>query len=126
MTTRRSKVLLAAVVAALAGCGGEAQPPVGGPQIEQVQQAVTWSPTQALVDQHVDWHTKPCSVNGQPLSGQVGVGRRCTNQGEDFLIWHRAFLKRLRDDFEAKGLTADITPWYSIPPEVHANGNWTA
>jgi hypothetical protein len=90
------------------------------------QQAVTWSPGGSIVQQHVDWHSAGCSTNGQPLTGQVGVGRRCSRPGEDFLIWHRAFIDRLRDDFEAQGLTHDITPWYTVPNEIRSHSLWTS
>jgi hypothetical protein len=94
------------------------------------QDFVVWNPDLGggqLIQQHVDWHTKPCSVNGQPQSGQVGVGRRCTKRGEDFLLWHRTYVHRLRAEFQRQGRTEDITGWYALPSPMKSTANgWTA
>jgi len=114
-----------AITLALTGCGAvPATDEANQESVGQTQQFITWSPAQHLVDEHVSWHTAPCTVAGQPLSGQAGVGRRCSNTGEDFLIWHRAFLQRLRDEFEAQGRVDDITPWYTVPPEIRSAPGW--
>jgi hypothetical protein len=93
------------------------------------QEPIVWNPDAGgvqLVQQHIDWHTKPCSVNGQPLGGQVGIGRRCTNTGEDFLLWHRMYLNRLRAEFQRQGRSEDITPWYNLPAAMKSAGHgWT-
>jgi hypothetical protein len=119
------KVLWAGVL--LTACGADHDSLGSGGDEEQAtaRQAVVWNPTNTLITQHVAWHTAPCSVNGQPLGGQDGVGRRCSRPGEDFLVWHRAYIDRLRDDFEAQGLTHDITPWYSVPAELRSQQAWT-
>lgn len=127
---RAGRLLAVGLFVAVADCGNDEHAGLA-PELETVRQAVTWSPTSTLITQHVDWHTRPCSPNGQPLGGQVGVGRRCrradgSGQGEDFLVWHRAYVERLRDDFEAKGLTHDITPWRFVMPEIKAHRFWTA
>jgi hypothetical protein len=98
-------------------------------QIATSQEFVTWNPDLGggqLIQQHIDWHTQPCSTNGQPQSGQVGVGRRCTKQGEDFLLWHRTYVHRLRAEFQRQGRTEDITAWYSLPSAMKSTANgWT-
>lgn len=111
------------------GCGEGPEPAESTPgsAIETVEQFATWNPGATLDQQHVDWHTRPCSVTGQPLTGQVGVGRRCSRPGEDFLLWHRNYLERLRDEYERQRLTSNIAPWYRLPPEMKDSRNgWTA
>lgn len=128
MLRRTSAVV--AVAMAIFGCGSSDEFTAGddgpGEQVGTAQQAVTWNPGATLLAQHNDWHTRPCSTNGQPLSGQVGVGRRCSRPGEDFLIWHRSYIERLRDAYEAQGLTHNIDPWLAPPSEITSHPNWTA
>jgi hypothetical protein len=49
----------------------------------------------------------------------------CPHPGEEFFIFHRQFLSKLRKAYQAKGLTADISPWYAVPPEITADPDWT-
>jgi hypothetical protein len=78
---------------------------------------LVWSPGEALITEHINWHTEPCDTNG---------GRHCVKRGEDFLRFHTDYLNRLREAYDAQGLTASISPWYTLPPEMKdpANG-WT-
>jgi hypothetical protein len=123
-----STLLLATTSLLLVGaCGPPEEHARPDERIDATEQFLVWDPGTSLDQQHVDWHARPCTANGQPGTGQVGVGRRCTLRGEDFLIWHRNYIKRLRDEYERQGLTGDVTAWLSLPAAMKdpANG-WNA
>jgi len=111
---------MAALAISLHGCGttpGDFEPSPGT-ELGQTQQFLVWDPGTALVNEHVNWHTPPCGES---------THRSCSNQGEDFLVFHRNYLERLRDEYERQGLTTDITPWYSLPSEMKSSSNgWTS
>jgi hypothetical protein len=123
---RIGSLLLCVLGVLFTGCGDTGSDETSS-NIATSQERIVWNPDAGgaqLVQLHIDWHTLPCSVNGQ--QGQVGVGRRCTNTGEDFLLWHRAYLDRLRAEFQRQGRSEDITPWYNLPPGMKSAGHgWT-
>jgi hypothetical protein len=128
VTTHPIRSLLVCAFGLFVGACGSAdtETPTGGEPVSANQEFVVWNPDLGggqLVQQHIDWHSKPCSTNGQPLSGQVGVGRRCTKQGEDFLLWHRAYVHRLRAEFQRQGRTENIQTWYGLPSEMKSTAN---
>lgn len=112
-------VLVGAVLTILSACSGSESAPQQGENVANRQEFVVWSPGQALLDEHNLWH-RPRSCD------QPGV-RKCQKPGEDFLVFHRGFVHRLRAEFERQGLTHDITPWYELPAAMKnpANG-WNA
>src|SRR5262245_53354844 len=97
----------------IAGCGGRGTV-AGDEQTEQTNDFLFWSPSPALVTEHVNWHTAPTQAIPCGTQGR----RKCTNQGEDFFLFHRNFLRRLRDEYIAQGLPANIDTWVSLPPEM--------
>lgn len=111
--------VVAALIAGGASCGEvKSDGPAAGDGIEQVQGFVTWlSASDPLVTEHTGWHLNGCGNPG---------GRSCTNQGANFLQFHREFLRRLRAKFNSLGLSHDISPWYRVPPEMRTTANgWT-
>jgi hypothetical protein len=98
---------LIAVVTAMS-CGSPEQEAV-----EQTQHFLVWNPG-ALLTEHTQWHQGACGTAG---------ARKCPRSGEDFLVFHRNFLDRLRDEFTRQGLTADITPWVTIPAAMKNTAN---
>src|SRR3954470_6533072 len=103
----RTKILMALCLVGCASADGNnvgEEDPTGS-----TRQFLEWSPSQALVDEHVTFHEAACSTAGGP---------RCGHIGEDFLTFHRSFLSRLRDDYQRQGLTADVAPWYELPAEM--------
>lgn len=103
----------------LSGCGeGTAARVDEQERPGKTEQPVFWQPSAALVTEHVNWHSQACGVNG---------GRACSNQGVDFLVFHRNYLNRLRDNYLSQGLpAADIQTWYALPPEMKNSANgWT-
>jgi len=101
----------------LGGCGDDLSISTSDAQTK-TQSFLVWDPGTALVDEHTQWHLGGCGAAG---------ARTCPASGEEFLTFHRNFMDRLRDEFERQGLSADISPWIQLPPEMKnpANG-WTA
>src|SRR3954466_1995757 len=118
---------LAIVSLLLVSCGGpeDADRAAPGGEVEGIQQFVSWSPSEELVEEHRKWHDpdSPCDPNARNPDPMVvkGGARACSFPGEDFLMFHRNFLSRLRADYVKQGLTTDITPWYEIPAEIKAD-----
>jgi hypothetical protein len=114
------------------GCGVEKPdaPTVtaGSPEIESKAEFLTWNPEARglnlhLVDKHTCWHFNACEV----ACGDFGFGRKCSSpgRGEDFIAFHRQYLNDLRNEFEAQHLSADITPWRSLPSQMKdPNNGW--
>jgi len=103
----------------LGACGvAEDDTPTHSSAQTKTESFLVWDPGTALVNEHTQWHLGSCGAAGS---------RRCPASGEEFLTFHRNFLDRLRDEFERQGISADITPWIQLPPEMRnpANG-WTA
>jgi hypothetical protein len=113
---RRALALVFATIACI-GCGddGHGASAAEDPAVATSEEPLYWEPSSALVTEHVNWHTAPCGTGG---------GRACTKRGEDFLIFHRNFLSRLRDDYLRKLLpAANIEPWYALPAEMKSSNN---
>lgn len=110
-------------VALLLGCGAEAPRGLENAteaKVESREQFVVWlSDLDPLVVEHATWHNAPCASPG---------ARHCHPdvRGEDFLKFHRKYLRRLRNKFDELGRTEDIEPWYQLPPEMKLSMNgWT-
>ena len=110
-----------AFVAAMVGCVscGSADPSgTGDPKSDEntglQHQFVVWTPGTALVNEHTTWHLGQCDTPG---------ARRCNLMGEEFFSFHRNYISRLRDAFEASGTVADISPWTQLPPEMKNPSN---
>ena len=53
-----------------------------------------------------------------------GFLRRQVRDGRILVDGNKAVpSQRLRTEFEAQGLSADITPWYSVPAEIRATSS---
>jgi len=113
-------VLALAMVGAGLGCDNTQKVSLMG--VELKESFLVWSPTQALITKHVNWHDMyHCSDT--PGS----IYRKCTNPGKDFLDFHRKFLSDLRADYIAHGgNAADTTPWTRLPPEIKTSPLWTS
>ena len=69
---------------------------------------------QTLIDEHMAWHMNPIGTPG---------ARAATNQGLDFLRFHRAFLTKFFVWFNAQPAAFrnqyDVTPsWHAVPDEL--------
>lgn len=69
---------------------------------------------QRLIDEHMAWHMNPIGTPG---------ARAATNQGLDFLQFHRAFLQKFFTWFNAQPAAFrnqyDVTPsWHAVPDEL--------
>ena len=108
------------VLVALLGCGAELGPTEGAPEepVATSEQFAVWLPANDPLNvEHNKWHTATCGTAG---------ARSCTNRGEDFLAFHRNYLRRLRKKFDELGRTEDIEPWYKLPDPMHSPTNgWT-
>lgn len=120
LATGKTLVRLAAC-GLLFGCGASAEP-LGTTETESVgdsEQFVVWmSGSNPLVTEHTNWHSRCGSIPGS---------RSCSNMGTDFLVFHRDYMRRLRNEFFRLNQNHNIDPWYRVPAEMRLSANgWTS
>jgi hypothetical protein len=121
MTTQRtprnkwtSVLRLAALLSFVSatGCGAEPDQVSNAETVGTTSQAVSWTISSGLLHEHHTWH-----------SG----GRSPTEQGKDFLVFHRNFLAKMAREGRALGLgRALMMPWTAVPAELkQSRYGWT-
>ena len=121
--SHRLVLIVALLVVWIAGCSDAGPGRSSGSGLKEktakTTQFVVWlADDDPLVTEHTQWHLGACGSSG---------ARQCPPSGQEFLTFHRNFLHRLRAKALSLGVSADLTPWYSLPPEMKDPSNgWTS